>query len=413
VAEDRDREGTLRREEVERLGAAVTEGRASNAAGSRRGRPERLRPPTFSRERVPDPGGGSGRGGGSDRDGGAVSIGDDVRREEPSPAAREAYGRLHGRADRPADGRESEDDAWAARFLLTYGEEAAWRAVADLHARLDDRIFAAGRVPPEIAAFRRRLGELAREMAEATARERTAAYREFLRAASHDIRAPLHSIIFLAESLHSSDRAGELESGQRRQVGVIYAAATSLLRLVNDLMDFSRAADLEAEETVSTAFSVTAVASDVRRLVAPLVSHYRCEFGIELETQGRRRGDPQLLCRIVSNLAFNAVRETREEGEVSVRFAEHGDRELEVHVTNEGEIEDLEEVQRFLERTRGPGFADLFLRREEGRLRGLGLGISGRLAATAGGRLTVDHDPPGCTRFRLRIPYPPVGERLG
>ena len=110
-----------------------------------------------------------------------------------------------------------------------------------------------------------------------------------LRDVSHDLRSPLNSILFLADAL-ATEHSGELNDVQRRQVGVLYSAAVSLVGLVNDLIDVSRVGDGATIEVAAEPFSVETTLQQVDQLVGPLATHGNVELAFRLETLGPRLG---------------------------------------------------------------------------------------------------------------------------
>ncbi|MFW6088557.1 MAG: histidine kinase dimerization/phospho-acceptor domain-containing protein, partial [Gemmatimonadota bacterium] len=78
--------------------------------------------------------------------------------------------------------------------------------------------------------------------AEDALERRSRQQRHLLRDVSHDIRSPLNSILFLADALRSG-HSGELSSVQKRQVDVLFMAAVTLVKLVNDLIDYAHLDD--------------------------------------------------------------------------------------------------------------------------------------------------------------------------
>ncbi|MBZ4251906.1 hypothetical protein LAJ57_13455, partial [Streptococcus pneumoniae] len=59
----------------------------------------------------------------------------------------------------------------------------------------------------------------------------------FLRSVSHELRAPVNSILGLASLLAD----GDLDEDQRVQVGYLDSSARALLGMVNELLDLARA----------------------------------------------------------------------------------------------------------------------------------------------------------------------------
>src|SRR2546427_11782900 len=59
---------------------------------------------------------------------------------------------------------------------------------------------------------------------------------------AHDLRSPLTSILFLAESLRSG-QSSPVTDPQRRQLGLIYSAALCLCTAANDVLELARGGD--------------------------------------------------------------------------------------------------------------------------------------------------------------------------
>lgn len=288
--------------------------------------------------------------------------------------------------------------------LLADGESrnAVWEALAAVHGLLDEAL-QDGAPGDEVESYRRQVLRLGRRVAEVSVREEGAAYRQLLRDVSHDIRSPLNSILFLADGLLSEEN-GPLNDVQRRQMGVVYSAAASLLNLVNDLLDFARTAAGDEEQTITRVpFSVENTLSDVMHLLAPIADHHGTRLAFEVEVDGPRVGDPQILSRVLLNLASNALEASRSGGEVLVTVGEEDDgRTLRVDVDDDGEGVELEKVRKLLRSEPGTRATRML----QGRTHGLGLIICGRMVRAAGGDLDVGHREVGGSRFTLRLPFP-------
>ncbi len=291
--------------------------------------------------------------------------------------------------------------------------DAAWEELRALHLRVD-RWREQGAIPADRAReIRSKLVELSRSVAAREVEEVVRSYSLLLRDVSHDIRSPLHSIIFVAEALYSG-RTGSLEEAERRQVGTIYAASTSLLNLVNDLLDYARVNSGAERGIEETSFSVESVLSEVRHLVAPLVEHYDTEYRIRAPGEARFRGDPQLLCRVLTNLASNAIEAAGERGTVEVEVAQQ-EGGLAVEVFDDGEEADIAQIECLVSRPEGESLTDWVGEKRQGRSHGLGLLICGRLVRAAGGRADVEQLLSGTeeseqgdrdgTRIRVWLPF--------
>ena len=255
----------------------------------------------------------------------------------------------------------------------------------------------------------RRLGEAMRGAHEwaAQAEAANAAKSVFLANISHEIRTPMNAIIGFAELL-----AGELTDGrQRQQAGVIARSGTSLLRLINDLLDLSKieAGRLEIHPDTCSPRQLLKEVQEVFALQAQ-------EKGIELTVAADSSLPAGLLLdegrtrQILVNLVGNAIKFT-ETGTVDVRAGcarpcEGGGRcDVRFSVTDTG-----------------PGIPPEFKARLFGAFEqkpgqdhakyggtGLGLAISRRLAHLMNGDLTVADNPTGHgTAFALVLRDVPV-----
>lgn len=249
---------------------------------------------------------------------------------------------------------------------------------------------------------RRRLQE---EMAQARAQAEASsqAKSEFVANMSHEVRTPLHAVLGLARLLHQSP----LDSEQRHYVGLIDSAATSLLVLLNDVLDLSK---VEAGKLV-----FEQVRFDLRQWVRDAVELHAAsarEKGVALrlaiadELPEMLEGDPGRLRQVISNLVANAVKFTAQ-GQVAVAVA----------LAAEGpELDDGRVRVRFEVRDTGIGIeadkhgaifeaftqADSSITRSHGGT-GLGLTICARLVSMMGGRITVQSQPGQGSTFGFEV----------
>lgn len=312
---------------------------------------------------------------------------------------------------------EGEASSALDRLLDEVGVEDTWRLVEEMHASVD-RMYGAGEIDAcRFRELRDRLLDLSRQVIGRAVEEEARSYQRLLRDISHDIRSPLHSIIFLAEALHS-DGDQKIGDARRRQLGTIYAAGTSLLNLVNDVLDYARMEQGEAEDVAELAFVPSSVLSDVRQLLGPLVQHYGTEFFVRCDAESRHVGDPQLLCRILTNLVSNGVEAAGRDGKVALCV--HGEGAgLRAEVFDSGSDADIEKL-RTLTAVEEEDALDVASREKlAGRTHGLGLIICGRLVRATGGRISVGRGPleldgslvaPEGTRFSIWLPFAPEKE---
>lgn len=274
---------------------------------------------------------------------------------------------------------------------------AAVHALREAILQVGERGAGAGRVRALHARLDRELARLFVTVLE----RRTSDSRTLLRDVSHDLRSPLNSVLFLADAL-ASGHSGELTEVQRRQVGVLYGAAVSLVGLVNDLIDVTRLGDATTIEVVSEPFSLESVLQQVEQLVGPLAVQIGSDLAFRLETLGPRRGDRRILTRILINLVSNALQATGQGGRVEVRAIDAGERGLRVEVTDSGSGADIEQLRARLREAPLPTSES----RRRGWTHGLGLAICARLAKAAGGVMDVEATADGGCAFAVDLPFP-------
>ena len=173
------------------------------------------------------------------------------------------------------------------------------------------------RLEAEVAARTRELSESNRQLAEA-ARAKS----DFLDRMSHELRTPMNGVVGMTELLARTPQSAT----QARLTQTIRSSAQVLLRIVNDLLDLSRA-QAGQDRARGAAGRSRAHSGGVRQ---PLQRHHAGQGHPVLNvrppaprpaapSQGRTLiGDPFRIRQIVMNLVGNAVKFT-EQGEILVR----------------------------------------------------------------------------------------------
>lgn len=283
--------------------------------------------------------------------------------------------------------------------------DGLWSAVAAMQRSLDAA--AASAPASELAEARRRLEVVAGRLWSLGAELENRLLRRFFGGAVHDLRSPLHSIVFLAEGLCQGE-SGHLNDLQQRQVEIIYSASTVLRKMTNDLLDFAYATDEAFDEVAEVPFSPPEVVEDVLRLTRPLARHLDATVETSVTTESAYVGDPHLLRRVLLNLVCNSLEAAGERCETRVKVGPGPDRQLRATVEDDGFIDEepLEAIRTLLA---DDAEAEL-LRDDEANLQGLGLLITNRLVCAAGGELTVERSRDGETGFLVSLPFYPLEE---
>ncbi|MDR3507647.1 MAG: ATP-binding protein, partial [Caulobacteraceae bacterium] len=220
---------------------------------------------------------------------------------------------------------------------------------------------------------------------------------EFLAVMSHEIRTPLNGVLAVADLVRRQLRQPELRS----LVQTIIDSGETLLRMLNDALDLSRA-EAGRLELAPAPFRPAALVEDIDALWRPRAG----EVGLNLVT--RFEGDPEILLmgdavrlkQILNNLVGNALKFTAS-GAVEVRVAVRAGA---AGLVLSGQVSDT-----------GAGIPedqvdDLFVafsQTDVGRLAGgagLGLSICRQLTERMGGTIRVDSQMGQGSVFTFEVP---------
>ncbi len=219
----------------------------------------------------------------------------------------------------------------------------------------------------------------------------------FLATMSHEIRTPLNGIIGNVELLDDA----LLNREQRRLLDTILECGTSLLEIIDDVLDFSRleSGSLHLEQR---AFEISSVIEAALDIVSPRARLKKLGL-IGIYPQARILGDEARLRQVVVNLCGNAVKFT-EKGDVTVvvRCLKNDQQPpqlcVEVHDTGIG-VSPEDQKNLFKEFHQVDGSIN---RRFGGS--GLGLAISRRLIESMGGIIGVESKLGEGSRFWFTLP---------
>ena len=238
----------------------------------------------------------------------------------------------------------------------------------------------------------------AKDAAEATARSRG----EFLANMSHEIRTPLHGVLGMTEALLASPHT----EADRRSLSVINRSASSLLGILNDILDYSK---LEAGrvDLVNGPFDPRALVDDVTDLFAVRAEEKSLDLAVRETSRADSWpvGDAARIRQVLLNLVGNAVKFT-EKGSVQVELSTvaigRNTIALRIAVRDTG-IGIAPEVQtRVFEQF---SQADTSTARRFGGT-GLGLTISRQLVLLMGGTISVSSVPGQGSEFGINLQLP-------
>ena len=235
----------------------------------------------------------------------------------------------------------------------------------------------------------RRVAEEALRAAKATAEDANRAKGEFLSHMSHEMRTPMNAILGFAElALLEQPDANQCE-----HLTKITSASKSLLRVIDDVLDFERV-DAGKLQLESVDFRI----SDVLQNVRDVVERSASAKGLALRTKvaedvpTRLKGDPARIGQVLMNLCANAVKFTsRGYVEVVVRAEPSASANcvLRFEVRDTGIGITTEELARLFQPFTQ---ADSSTTRRFGGT-GLGLVICRRLIELMGGRIWIESEP--------------------
>jgi signal transduction histidine kinase len=219
---------------------------------------------------------------------------------------------------------------------------------------------------------------------------------------AHDLRSPLTSILFLAETLQKG-QSGEINDLQRRQLGLIYAAALGLSSTASDVIELARAGDQLVEKEPQP-FSVTSILESVRDMVRPIAEEKGLTLRLLPPASDQRLGRPLALSRVLLNLTTNALKFT-DEGYVEITTQATGLAQLEFAVRDTGHgiaPEALTNLYQPFRRSLGrAGRSGYYFSGT-----GLGLAMCRRLVEAMGSQLKVETRPDWGTRFFFELSLP-------
>ncbi len=223
----------------------------------------------------------------------------------------------------------------------------------------------------------------------------------FIANMSHEFRTPLNAVNGLSELIKNDTLELGVPDKYKEYAGDIMASGQHLLRIVNNLLLFSK---IEAKqhksslEAVSLAEEVTSTYRMLRVLAEQRGVQLTCQY---IPSSVLVTADRQALVQIVVNVVGNALKFSPANTQVAVEFAVMRELGLcDLRVVDHGCGIPEKTLQQL-----GQPFVQAdgaYTRREQGT--GLGLAICLKLAAQMGARLTIDSVEGKGTTVTLRLP---------
>lgn len=248
----------------------------------------------------------------------------------------------------------------------------------------------------ESCRFRHGEQQLTRELTRALedASEANRAKTQFLAAASHDLRQPIHSMNVLVAALSLR----ELEPQSREIVGLLGSVNQTLSKQLDTLLDMSKldAGVVRAELTVQR---LDELVRAHHAATEPVARERGLRLELDLQAEPSVLTDAALLGRTLSNLTDNALKFTPAGGRVRLAVRRVGD-EAVLEVADDGIGIAAHEQERVFREFYQVGNV------ERDRLKGLGLGLSivRRLCLLLDIQLTLRSAPGAGTTVSLRMP---------
>ncbi|MDB5253426.1 MAG: multi-sensor hybrid histidine kinase [Flaviaesturariibacter sp.] len=239
--------------------------------------------------------------------------------------------------------------------------------------------------------------ELARQAAENSLQVKES----FLANMSHEIRTPITAVLGFSSILQKSGLAPE----QQKFLSYIQSSGSSLLSIVNDILDLSK---LEAGmvRIEKLPFGIRELVGEVTDMFQSMATEKGLHLSLHIENDcpNGLSGDALRLKQVLTNLVANAVKFTQEGGiTIMVRAMEESDdvARIRFRITDSGIGMTSAQLSKLFQRFE-QGESDIS--RKFGGT-GLGLAISKNLVELLGGTLEVESTPGEGTSFCVDIPF--------
>jgi spermidine/putrescine transport system substrate-binding protein len=217
----------------------------------------------------------------------------------------------------------------------------------------------------------------------------------FLASMSHEIRTPMNAIIGMSELL-SKERLSE---HQQQYVGDIWTSATSLLAIINDILDISKI-ESGKFELLPVHYNFAAMIENVRAIFRIMAQKKGIDYLLEMseDVPTYLYGDDIRLKQVLVNLSSNAV-----------KFTEHGSVMLQVTADEETITMKVIDTGVGIPEQALEGIFDPFTQADTKKHRhikgtGLGLSISKQFVEMMGGSIKAESEVGEGSVFTVTVP---------
>jgi signal transduction histidine kinase len=225
---------------------------------------------------------------------------------------------------------------------------------------------------------------------------------EFIATMSHELRTPMTVLIGYSEMLLSG-ALGSLEQRQSEAIGVIRHRADLLLRLLNDVLDYSKIVAGELR-LYSTVVNLSQAIRQALEKVRPDAERKAQKLSMDVDAACQYvMADDQRLLQVLGHLIENAIKFSLDEQPILIRAQPYGEGFVRIDIVDHGIGIDPKDIEVVFEDFRQ---LDSSFTRQYGGA-GIGLAIAKHLVELQGGMIWVESELGVGSTFSFILPRPP------